>query len=378
MARFPAPSLPNPTTGRWLVVLALVGTTMLGMMLGARGAAADGWDLNLSRLCFFHTRDGATLPCGGSYDFSQHGGLGTNGVEPDNESFRSLMSELGVVFAPDTTAPAQTLGFGGFHLGIDFGFTSINRNRRSNLADPAKRHWYWRAAESVSSAALAAYAADPTPAASSAVSAGLPPGVAPTITLMARKGLWWLPAPSMELELGVRHLLGSEMWAGIMGLKLALHEGFHGWPIPELAARGAVSRLFNTPGFDLTITSLDFSISKRFGVAATLSISPYAGYQLLWVIADSGVIDARPDQASAQLDDPRYFTFLNQSNIFRHRAFGGARFNFYLASLLLELSYAFEGGDEAVVRIDPQLQTVAVDDRAGDQIGVTLSLAVEF
>lgn len=374
MFRSPAPSRSSSSARRRLVVATLVSAAALGVPR----ARADTWDLNLSRLCFFHTRDGTTLPCGGSYDFSRYGGLATNGVEPDNESFRSLMSELGVLFAPDTTAPAQTIGFGGFHLGVDFGFTSINRHRRSNMADPVKRNFYWRAAESVSPAALASYAADPTPAAGSAVSAGLPPGIAPTVTLMARKGLWWFPAPSMELNLGARHLIGSDMWAGILGLKLALHEGFHGWPIPELAARGAVSRVFNTPGFDLTVTSLDLSLSKRFGVAATLSIAPYAGYQLLWIIADSGVIDARPDQASAQLDDPRYFTFLNQSNIFRHRAFGGARFNFYLASLLLELSYAFEGGDEAIVRIDPQLQTVAVDDRSGDQIGVTLSLAVEF
>ena len=374
MFRTAAPSPPGSSSLRVLVILASVSAGWLG----PRPATADTWDLNLSRLCFFQTRDGAILPCGGSYDFTQHGGLAAHAVQADNESFRSLMSELGVVFAPDTTSLAQTIGFGGFHFGVDFGFTSITRNRRANRAEPAKRHWYWRAAESVSSAALAAYAADPTPAASAAVKGSLPPTLAPTITLMARKGLWWLPAPSMELGLGVRHLLGSNMWAGLMSLKLALHEGFHGWPIPELAVRGAVSRVFNTPGFDLTIPSFDISISKSFGVASTISIAPYAGYQPLWVIADSGVIDARPDQSSAQLADPRYFTFLNQSNIFRHRACGGARFKFYLAALLLELSYAFEGGDEAVVRIDPELKTVAVDDRAGDQIGFTLSLAVEF
>ena len=78
-------------------------------------ARADDNDLVLSRLA---------KPATG-------GGMVT--VIPDNQQFRSLTSELGVVFAPRNLAPADTLGFSGFQFSTEFSFTSINSDK-SRLA----------------------------------------------------------------------------------------------------------------------------------------------------------------------------------------------------------------------------------------------------
>jgi len=44
--------------------------------------------------------------------------------------------------------------------------------------------------------------------------------------------------------------------------KIALHEGFHGWPIPSLAIRGSGTRVLGTRDFNMSIAGLDFSPNK--------------------------------------------------------------------------------------------------------------------
>ena len=82
---------------------------LVGAATTARTATADKNDLVLSRL--------GTINAAG------------NGVIADNQAFRSLVSELGVVFAPRNLAPADTLGFSGFQFSSELSFTSLSSSK---------------------------------------------------------------------------------------------------------------------------------------------------------------------------------------------------------------------------------------------------------
>lgn len=291
-------------------------------------AAADDNDLVLSRL-------GSINEAG-------------NDVIPDNEEFRSLMSELGVAIAPKFLTAADTLGFAGFQFSSELGFTSINNDRQ-----------YWCAtAESTGCSAQ-------TPKETSFI---------PTWGLFARKGIW-LPLPSFELGVGATQVLSSRMWTGQAYAKLALHEGFHDWPIPSLAVRGAVSHLFGASEVNLTVASIDVSISKAFGVEGTVRLQPYAGWNLLHIIPRSEVIDKTPHVAAKDSPDGKdarlNFVFPDQDSIPRQRFFGGLEVKYYVFALAFEANIALAGDstDEAGTH---------ARDRAGAQQTYSIAISLDL
>ncbi len=355
-------------------------------------ARAGTWDLNLGRLCQLQVenRDGL-IDCGGGYDRLIHGEV--RSVIPDNAAFRSLMSELGVLFTPNILAPAETYGYNGFSLAVEFGFSTINPKKNSTNRFPVAgtvesyAHRYWRAAESVSDTAFSEGNIR-TPQTIERIERELPPTIAPTVTVMMRKGLW-LPLPSFEIGLGARHLIDSRMWAAVVQAKLALHEGYQGWPLPALSVRGSGSRVFITPGYSLTVAGLDFSISKHLGVASTFNLMPYLGYQLLWILAFSEVIDGTPGIDGVQLSANAFpgelhqckdqdcnanFTFDDQESILRHRFFIGMRANFYMFSTLVEYTYFAAGAvDDSIFGLPG-----AVQDESGAQHSVNFAVALDW
>jgi hypothetical protein len=286
--------------------LAMKRFLALGLLLGAAASArADENDLVLARL--------GTMNSDGS------------GVTPNNQLFRSLASELGVVFAPRNLAPADTLGFSGFQFYTELSSTTINSSKP-----------YWCATEE-----------------SKSCEAGFKKsGSIPTFGIFARKGFWF-PLPSFEVGAGAVHINSSRLWAGQAYAKFAVHEGFHDWPIPSVAVRGSVARLFGIEQLDLTNASLDLSISKRIAVQGTFSIAPYLGYAFLWIIPRSQVVDKTPlVSIKADLSDLKNnFTFPDQDNIVRHRVFGGFKLKYYVFALVAEVDVALSGS--------------SVDDRAG-------------
>jgi hypothetical protein len=377
-------------------------TAVVLCLLVPTSARADTWDLNLGRLCQIMTRGGQRLECGGGYTEADPVAY----VIPDNAAFRSLMSELGAVFAPNILSPSETQGYSGFNFAAEFGWTKINPRRRivdpnydTTKADTDPRNqnaikgenYYWRAAESVSGRAFT----NPLMRDYERIDNELPSGFAPTVTVMARKGLW-IPVPSFELGIGVRHLIGSQMWAPLATAKLALHEGFHGWPVPSLAIRGSGARVLGTPGYNLTVAGLDFSVSKRFGIASTFNLTPYVGYQLLWIIADSEVIDATPGidgmgrGAKASGGDPMSlaqcrdndcnanFTFTQQANITRHRFFLGLKANFYIASLLVEYTFFASGSKSDEIATQVGVPSLIIPDNSGQQHTISFSIALDY
>jgi hypothetical protein len=383
-------------------------------LLSSTPAAAGTWDILVSRLCQLERQSGAIMDCGGGYTRNFHDTDPVVKIYPDNAAFRALMSELGVVFAPDMLSPADTQGFGGFTFQVQFGFTKVNPRRNSvdpildadANGNPTQGHRFWRAAQSVENAAFAKGDIRTDPVAIQQIDNQLPPGFAPTMTIMARKGLWF-PLPSFEAGVGVRYLMGSQMWGPTATAKLAIHEGFQGWPVPALAVRGSGTRVIGTPDFNLTVVGLDASISKHFGVVSTFNLTPYAGYQLLWIIADSEQVDATPainpfeELRKAYPNDPSQwdrcrgqdcfgnFAFADLATIVRHRAFVGLKLNFYIATLMLEYTYIAPGSRSSTENVLVKTadipanggvpwKEVEIKDASGHQHTIAFSVGLDF
>ncbi len=305
-----------------------------------RDAHADKNDLVLSRL----------------------GTISGLGVVGSNAQFRSLASELGVVMAPRLGEPADTLGYGGFHFSADVAFTSISNNAS-----------YWRVLESSSDDLNGTHGN----------------GAMQTTSLFVKKGLW-LPLPSFEVGVGAVHLGESHLWASQAYLKFALHEGYHDLPLPSLAVRGGASRMMGSDQIDLTVASIDVSISKDFGVAGTFKLSPYAGWNWLIIIPRSEVIDKTPhiDSRDVPADVNMNFVFKDQDDIYRNRFFLGTKLKYYIFTLTLEAEFALAGTsvddrpgtDTNCLDINPTMLSSNCDatDAAGAQTTFTTSLGLDF
>lgn len=326
------------------VLVAGVGLVALAILIlaaVARPARADSNDLVMTRL---------STVVGSGEDAR---------VVGDNLALRSLASELGVALAPRLLAPADTLGFGGFHFSADMAFTSITDD-----AD------YWRVLES---------SPDPT-ATAPGMSHGS--GFLTTLGLFMRKGMW-LPAPSFELGAGAVHLLDSRMWAAQAYAKLALHEGFRTTRLPSIAVRGAVSRPMGSKELVLTIASFDVSVSKAFGLAGAVHVEPYGGWNTLFIVPRSEVMDKTPHVIT---DRHLHFVFADQDNIIRHRLFTGVKVQHHVFALLFEIDLALAGSsvddrpgtDEDCADVGMTTEACDSTDRARSQPTYTLSLGLDF
>jgi hypothetical protein len=298
---------------RRMVVLAA-----LSALRASAPAFADPNDLVMSRL--------ATRITDGSGNVTS--------VVGQNLEMRALASQLGVVLAPHLLTPADTLGFGGFQLTVDYATTTIDSSAS-----------YWRVLQSSN---------DPAGTGSGAHGESM----MRTVGLFARKGMWF-PAPAMEIGAGGIHLVDSHTWTGQVYAKVALHEGYHGLWIPSLAVRGAVSRMMTQRELDLTVSSLDITISKHFGIGDTWRFHPYGGWNLLMIVPRSEVIDATPDvdPLLQPSDIANNFVFAEQDLIFRDRVFFGAKFQYYVLQLTVEMQFARAGS--------------SVDDRTGTNASCT-------
>jgi hypothetical protein len=276
---------------------------------GARSAAAEDNDLVMQRL-------GTAIDDGAGTVID---------VVGDNQQYRSMVSELGVVLAPRLLSPADTIGFGGFHFSADFGFTGISND------EP-----YWRVLES-----------SDDPVGGTGVHGS---SLMQTVGVFMRKGMWF-PLPSFEVGAGVVHLMDSSLWAAQGYAKFALHEGYHDLPIPSVAVRGAGSRMMGSQDIDLTVASFDVSVSKLLGLAGTMRLEPYGGWNLLVIVPRSEVLDKTPQTDG---DIAANFVFKDQQNIFRHRLFGGMKLQYYVFSITLEAAFALAGS--------------SVDDRSGTDV----------
>lgn len=311
--------------------LACSGLVLAGWLAATPAASAQRNDLTLERLI------GPPATLGAFND--------PTGNLPLQSSYRSLMSELSVALAPQLGAPADSLGWSGFNLAFTTQHTSI-----ANQAD------YWRqGVRDVSSSFLS------------------------TVGVMARKGIFAF-FPSIELGAGLAYLVDSSVLALQAYAKVGLHEGFHNWPLPSIALRGAVSRPMGLSQVDMTITSADLSLSKSFGVRGAVRLDPYLGANLLVTVVKSLIIDTTPfidahKQGPMGVDLNSNTTFPDQDPILRWRLFTGLRLVYSLLSVTAEVAYTF-CNDTAMDcrRADPS----RVQDRSDGQTQLTLSAGIIF
>jgi hypothetical protein len=330
---------------RAVPVLSLVGA--VAVAAAPSPAAAGDNDLVLARL--------ANLLDAGN---GQMRSVGQSG------EFRSLVSELGTVLSPRLLTPSDTLGFGGFQFTADVGYTQI-----SNDAS------WWRALDG-----------SPDPSGAGGMTHGS--GFLPTVGFFARKGIW-LPLPSFEIGAGAVHLMDSHLWTGQLYAKFGIHEGFHELPIPSVAVRGGVSRLIGEQDLDLTIVSVDLSVSKRFGIGGTWHAQPYGGWAALIIVPRSEVLDPTPNvdplapgnDGDGQLD----FVFEDQDSIFRNKFFAGVKLQYYVFQLTLEGQITLAGssvddrpGTTETCTVDMTSTACDAADESGSQQSFQISAGLDF
>jgi hypothetical protein len=352
-----------------VVVLAFA----LFSVAGVRSARAGKHDLALINLC-----NPANPPAGVLRDqvpecswVQRDPGTGKiTGLIRDagaDSRFRSLMSELGVVVAPRLQTPADTLGFAGFQFSAELGLTKISNNQK-----------FWNGVSGVNPANDTAR----------------PDPYVTTVGGFVRKGMW-LPLPAFEFGAGVLNVLGSGMFALQGYAKLALQEGFHDWPLPSVAIRGSASQLLGTDQVDLTVMGLDVLISKAFSIGGTARFEPFGGWNLLFIDARSGVIDATPSCDAYQLataapgspapsgycppkqvgtaeDYSANFTFPRQDLITRQRFFGGFKLKLSVLFLVAEYDLIPAG------RSRDEMQPNGARDESERQQSFSLSAGFDF
>jgi hypothetical protein len=76
------------------------------------------------------------------------------------------------------------------------------------------------------------------------------------------------------------------------GIGLSPFEGFRKWF--DVSFGGYVHTLTGTSKVKVTVPAFDIAVSRQFAIANTVVFQPYVGWQMLWINADSGVVDTTP------------------------------------------------------------------------------------
>ena len=143
---------------------------------------------------------------------------------------------------------------------------------------------------------------------------------------------------SFEVGTQVSYIPDSELFNLGAEVKWALNEGFY--YIPDLAFRVAINHMVGAKDFELTTGGWDVSISKPFGVGGMLTLTPYAGYNMLFVHASSHVVVAiNPDDTFTNW----VFNEVNWKNNAFHRLFFGLRLTTFIFQVVAEGAFTLDG-----------------------------------
>ena len=181
--------------------------------------------------------------------------LGPADTQDARTRFALLSSELALALSSAILQPASTTGFTGFAVDLEAAATPVSR-----------RGQVW-----------------PIPSAQ--------PSMLYVPAVHARKGL------PFSFELGGRllYLAMSNAYAAQAEAKWALNEGFA--YVPDVAVRGAYTRLFGVKDWALSTADLDLLVSKRFALLGVTSLTPYVAARLTWISASSDAIASAADPA---------------------------------------------------------------------------------
>ncbi len=173
--------------------------------------------------------------------------------------FGILSSEMAMALSGPILDPASTTG----HAGFDFAFEGA----------------YQPVHDAPIGTAMFGFGVEPWPTRASS------PGSLTTTGVHVRKALPW----SFEFGGRVTYLNKTNYFAAQGEAKWALNEGFD--KVPDIAIRAAYTRLFGQAQWNLGSTDVDLLVSKRWGVSAVTSFTPYAALRYTFVTASSQRID---------------------------------------------------------------------------------------
>ena len=269
----------------------------VGCLLSSVVALADPYDFRISDL---------GNPYQGGFNYRPEA----------NGNFRVFARQLGAALTSVNLAPPETLGHSGFAFSAEtsvafFGnqtvkFPTENRDFRGPLFIPS---------------------------------------------IHVRKGL------PFSFELGARGawIEKSRMGAGTLELKWAVNEGFA--YLPDIAVRGNITKLLNSRNFDLTAGGFDLGVGKQFAIGGMVTLTPYVGWNLIFVGASTGNVDFNPTRTLAQSDAPTsaggvpapgirdiyVFDSLQAISNSHNRFYGGFRFVGGVVLIGFEVSYSIIG-----------------------------------
>lgn len=230
--------------------------------------------------------DGNCHP-GGEWAGDPTGSVVSNACKADNASFKRLVSQYAFAFAPTAMHSARTTGYGGFHLSIQADYTSISSDKS-----------YWKNGTRGP--------VDPSSGASSRLN-GSPSSFLQLYSLQFRKGFGF----GLEVAGLVGFMPKTSIISGGADVRLSLLEGLRtgiGGVLPDLAIGGGVRTITGTPQLQITVASVDAVISKALPIQDAMVLTPYLGYQYLWIFGDSGLIDLTPGT-----DAIRYCNYAGQN-----------------------------------------------------------------
>ncbi len=231
--------------------------------------------------------------------------------------FAILSSEMAMALSGPILDPASTTG----HAGFDFAFEGAYQPVHSGA---------------IGSSALG-YATTPWPTVSGA------PGSVTTTGVHVRKALPW----SFEFGGRLTYLNKSNYFAAQGEVKWALNEGFE--KIPDLAVRVAYTGLFGQAQWNLGSTDVDVIVSKRWGVSAVTSFTPYVAARYSFVNASSEMIEFVPPPTTAPTDLSAAWAGFPNLHLGLFRTTLGVRMTASSVSMALEGTYfggkSYSGGN---------------------------------
>lgn len=193
--------------------------------------------------------------------------------QPDNLRFKRLVNQLGFAFAPSAMHSARTTGYGGFDIGLEATYTKISSGKS-----------YWKLGTQGSG--------DPSTNLA-AVQNNSPDGLLQLYSLRVRKGFGF----GLEVSGTVGFMPKTSLLGGGADVRMSLLEGFRRGMLgifPDIAVGGGVRTITGTPQLQLTVASLDAQISKPLPILDSAVLTPWIGYQHIWIFGDSGAVDLTP------------------------------------------------------------------------------------
>jgi hypothetical protein len=267
-----------------------LGATAGVLLFASVGSASESLNPAFGRLVLDHRCNATGLPDGSNSTYlsgnpsnvgrfndgpdrqAYFNATGRDSCVPDNASFKRLVNQLGFALAPTAMHTARTVGFGGFHFSIEAVYTKIDSG-----AD------YWKLGTE----------GGRDPNSDKAHTSGSPPGVIQTYSARVRKAFGF----GLEVSTQVGYVPSTTILTGGADARMSLLEGFRtGVPgiFPDVAVGAGVRTITGTEELQLTTVGLDVQISKPLPLSGQSVLSPWIGYQYLWIFGDSGLIDTTP------------------------------------------------------------------------------------